>query len=249
MEVLSRQEQLRRLLSKANALIEAMRYSIDSARPNDVWRYSSYKTFMTKYNDLVEEAAPFLRQDRIYRFDLNKIAGNVDTIAMVQKTYFDQVHSNLLMLKSIIEGEVGYAEDETHRLVAFIQDNLRKAVHGTPEREVEVQNSLETLLVGRGFVKGVTYDRETGRVKTSGKECVPDFVFNDLKLALEVKLIKTSEGLKATIDEINADIRMYSKNYERQLYVVYDRGVIRDEAEFKRDLENPPGVRVLIVKH
>lgn len=95
----------------------------------------------------------------------------------------------------------------------------------------------------------MTYDRETGRVKTSGKECVPDFVFMDLKLCLEVKLIKTIEALKATIDEINADIRTYGKHYERQVYVVYDLGLIRDEAEFKHDLENPLGVTVLIVKH
>ena len=37
--------------------------------------------------------------------------------------------------------------------------------------------------------------------------------------------------------------------YELQVYVIYDLGAIRDEAEFKRDLENVPGVSVLIVKH
>jgi hypothetical protein len=37
--------------------------------------------------------------------------------------------------------------------------------------------------------------------------------------------------------------------YERQIYVVYDLAVIRDEAEFKKDIENVAGVAVIIVKH
>jgi hypothetical protein len=247
--VIERKEQLRRLLSKTNALIEAMRYSVNSAVANDVWKYSSYKTFMVQYNDLAQEAAPFVPGQKLYGFDLNKVPGPANTIALQQKGYFDNTHSGLLVLKSILEGEIGYAEDETHKLATFIQDNLRKAVHGIPEREVEIQNCIETLLIGRGMAKGISYDRETGRVKTSGKECIPDFIFSDLKLCLEVKLVATSERLKETVDEMNADIRMYSKKYDRQLYVVYDRGVIRDTAEFKHDLETATGVTVLIVKH
>jgi hypothetical protein len=41
----------------------------------------------------------------------------------------------------------------------------------------------------------------------------------------------------------------YSTQYERQLYIVYDLGFIRDEEEFKRGLEDAPGVSVLIIKH
>lgn len=119
-----------------------------------------------------------------------------------------------------------------------------------PEREAEIQNAVETLIVGRGMAKGTDYDRETGRVKTSGKESIPDFIFfPNLKLCLEVKLSKSAERLKAIVDEINADIRAYSTRYERQLYIVYDVGTIRDEAEFKSGLENAPGVSVIIVKH
>jgi REase_DpnII-MboI len=247
---MERKEQLRLLLSKTNALLEAMRYSVDSANSNDVWKYGSYKVFLTKYNDLAKEATPLLSVGiQIYGVDLSKVPGSEDTIAPQQKNYFDQAHSNMLLLKSLLEGEIGYAEDETHRLTIFMQGSLRKAVHGTPTREVDIQNAIETLLVGRGMEKGLNYDRETGRVKTSGKECVPDFVFADLKLCLEVKLVTTTERLKTTVDELNADIRMYGKRYDRQLYVVYDLGMIRDETEFKHDLEKAPGVTVLIVKH
>lgn len=64
-----------------------------------------------------------------------------------------------------------------------------------------------------------------------------------------MKLSKSADKLKAIVDEINADVRAYGTQYERQLYVVYDLGMIRDEAEFKRDLEDAPGVSVLVVKH
>ncbi len=117
------------------------------------------------------------------------------------------------------------------------------------QQEGEVQNAIETLFVGRGMVKGLDYDRETGRVKTSGKESIPDFVLSNLQLCLEVKLAKSAERIKPLIDEINADIRAFGTRYDRQLYVVYDVGTIRDAEEFKRDLESAPGVTVIIVKH
>jgi hypothetical protein len=182
-------------------------------------------------------------------FDLDKIKASGDYTWIQQKEIFDSVHSNVALLKSLLEGAIGYAEDETHNLIDFLQANLRKAVFVVPEREVEIQNSVEALIVGRGMRKGTDYDRETGRVKMSGKEFVPDFIFPNLKLCSEVKLSKSGDKLKAIVDEINADIRAYSTVYERQLYIVYDLGTIRDEAEFKRGLENAPGVTVLVVKH
>jgi hypothetical protein len=62
-------------------------------------------------------------------------------------------------------------------------------------------------------------------------------------------LSKSPEKHKAIVDEINADIRAYGTQYERQLYIVYDLGIIRDEEEFKRDLEEAPGVSVVVIKH
>ena len=41
----------------------------------------------------------------------------------------------------------------------------------------------------------------------------------------------------------------YSKKYKRQLFVVYDLGVVRDELEFIRDIENAKDdIKVIIVK-
>ena len=68
-------------------------------------------------------------------------------------------------------------------------------------------------------------------------------------LCVEIILLK--EGRKsAIIDQINADIVAYSSKYERILFVVYDLGVIRDEVEFRRDIENVgENIKVLVIKH
>jgi hypothetical protein len=243
-------ERIRELLAQANALLSAMRYSIDSARTDDVWKYGSYKTFLRKYSSLLNEATPLLKDvTQLDGIDLSKIKSNMNTVALEQKELFDLAYSNTAILKSLLEGEIGYAEDQTHNLADFIQSNLRKAIFDVPAAEVEVQNAIETLFVGRGMVKGLDYDRETGRVKTSGKESIPDFLLSNLQLCLEVKLAKSAERIKPLIDEINADIRAFGTRYDRQLYVVYDVGTIRDAEEFKRDLESAPGVTVIIVKH
>jgi len=244
--------QLKQLLSNANALLDAMRYSSTTASGDmaNIGNFTSFKFFLRKYNDLAKEATPLLPSTTMLDlFVLENIKGSGSTTWPVQKELFEAAYSNIALLKSLLEGAIGYAEDQTHNLRDFIQANLRKAIFVLPERETEVQNSVEALIVGRGMAKGIDYDRETGRVKTSGKEFVPDFIFPNLSLCLEVKLSKSPEKHKAIVDEINADIRAYGAQYERQLYVVYDLGIIRDEAEFKRDLEEAPGVSVIVVKH
>ena len=105
------------------------------------------------------------------------------------------------------------------------------------------------LLIGRGLSKGIDYDREKGRVKVSIKEVVPDFIFHKLDLALEVKFCKDESKSKRLVDEINADIKAYSKKFSNLLFLVYDLGIIRDEDEFKRDLDNKENISVIIVKH
>lgn len=229
-----------------------MRFSTTTATGDmaNIGNYTSYKTFLRKYSDLRTLAVPFLADASLLdAFDLSKVKNSGDTVWPVQKEMFDLAHSNTALLKSLLEAEIGYAEDETHKLKDFIQGNLRRAIFAIPEKEVEIQNAIEALIVGRGMEKGTDYDRETGRVKTSGKESIPDFIFANLNLCLEVKLAKTADKLRGIVDEINADIRAYASVYDRQLYVIYDMGTIRDEAEFKRGLEDAPGVSVLVIKH
>jgi hypothetical protein len=168
-----KKDQLKGLLSNTKALLGAMRNSATSVSGEyaNVGRFSSFKTFLGKYNKLAKQAAPLLTNATMLDlFNLDNIKGSADYTWVQQKELFDSAYSNAVLLKSLLEGEIGYAEDETHNLIDFFQANLRRAIFVTPEREAEIQNAVETLIVGRGMAKGTDYDRETGRVKTSGKE-------------------------------------------------------------------------------
>ena len=120
---------------------------------------------------------------------------------------------------------------------------------GNPNTEKDVQDTIERILIGRGMQKGMDYDRETGRIKFSVKESVPDFIFRTLSTALEVKLLKDSAKLARLVDEINADIVSYGKGYKHIIFLIYDIGSINDVTQFKRDLEAIGNVKVVVVKN
>lgn len=85
-------------------------------------------------------------------------------------------------------------------------------------------------------------------ISYSTKRYIPDFTFDRLGLAVEVKLCKDRHRKKVMIDEINADIVGYTGKYDRRVFVIYDLGFIRDVARFCEDIEANPNVHVLIVK-
>lgn len=242
-------ETLRDFLAAAEALRDSM---IESVRSNgdSAWKYGGYKVFMRKYNHLVQAVAKLVPVDTVVDlYNLDGVPNIGNTVALQQKELFDSVFANLSILRSFLELKVDVKTDRIQGLTDFLQANLRRVLFSEPEREVEVQNAVEQLLIGRGLVKGVGYDRETGRVKVSIKEATPDFILPKLGMALEVKLSKDKTKSKAIVDEINADIMAYGRKYASILFVVYDLGSIRDEVEFKRDLEVADGVSIIIVKH
>lgn len=242
-------QQLTEHLGATEALLDSM---ISSARSDgdSVWKYSGYKIFMRKYNQIVESVIKIIPVEAVIDlYDLEKVRGSANTIACEQKDYFDDVFTNLSILKSYLENKLDVKKDRIHSLTDFFQANLRRAMIAKPENETDVQDVVEQLLIGRGLTKGVDYDREKGRVKVSIKEVVPDFNLPKLGLAIEVKLSKDKSKSKAIVDEINADIMSYGKEYSSILFIVYDLSSIRDEVEFKSDLEVVEGVSVIVVKH
>lgn len=242
-------EQLTDYLAAADALLASMQNSVEADRES-VWKYGSFLTYARKYNQLVQAIAKVVRIEPVVDlYDLEKMPSPADTIALQQKELFECVHANLSVLKALLESKLGMRADKIRSLSDFFQSTLRRAIFSMPEKEVEVQNAVEQLLIGRGLVKGVDYDRETGRVKVSIKETVPDFILQKLGLAIEVKLSRTRAKSKEIVDQINADIRAYGKEYASILFIVYDLGTIRDEVEFKQDLEVVDDVTVIVVKH
>lgn len=234
-----------------DALIDAMRAAVQGADPADRWRFASYKQFMRKYMDVVtmtNALEPI--QAPIDAYDMTKVPSPMDSLAITQQELFEGTRANLLILRAYLENRVNPKSQRISEIADFLQSSVRRAVLARPEREKDVQDVIEQLLIGRGLEKGLDYDREVGRVKTSAKEVIPDFVLPQLGTAIEVKLLKEGTSLGRTIDEVNADIRAYGQTYRAIVFVIYDAvGAIRDEAEFRRDLEAVDGVKVIVAKH
>jgi REase_DpnII-MboI len=236
-------------LMLARALRDTM-WQIHRTNENDVWRFGSYQTFIRKYNALVRVVASNVNiAEMVDYFEEEKVLGPLQTIAMTQRTYFESVITNLNLLISILKIKIGSQEHELLSIRDSFKANLRRAIFTVPKREREIQDTVEQIMIGRGLSKGIDYDRESGRVKVSAKEAVPDFILIKYNLALEVKLLKDPSRRSELIDEINADIRAYSTKHQYLLFLIYDMGAIRDEAEFKLDLEDATNIFVEVVKH
>jgi hypothetical protein len=241
---------LREYLHWTNALLRSMEVALRGEDPTNVWKYGGYKQFARKYNQILTEVSRNVPLPPILDcFNLDQIPGGGDTVAFQQKEVFEAVHANASVLKGFLESKIGIVEDETAAMRDFFQARLRTAVFSSPEKECEIQDAVEKLLIGRGLQKGQDYDREVGRVKISAKEVVPDFIIMKLDLALELKLVNRASRVREVVDEINADIAAYSKRYRALLFIVYDLGYIRDELEFRADLERSGNISVIVVKH
>lgn len=244
-------KQIKYLLLRCNLFKDHLIRTLNERATSESGRYAAFKTYAEQYNCLVVEVEKSLVLEGcpIAVYDLKKMSGWADTAWPQQKAVIDGlvVHTDTLI--ALLEKEIEFANDEFTNIENFLKNKLRGSIFSKPEKEIEVQNAIESLFVGKGWNKGIDYDRETGKIVFSGKEYIPDFIVPKLNLCIEVKLLK--DGRKSRIiEEINADITAYSKGYDRQMFLVYDLGVIRDEIEFKRDIENSKNdIKVLVVKH
>lgn len=248
---IDKKKQIKILLSRCRSLKETMIRTLSDSYTDVTGRYAAFKEYAREYTYLVEETDKCidLSKTRIMTFNINKMKGWADTLWPRQREIIESLVIYTDTLIAILEGEIEFVDDEYANLENFIKNRLRSLVYVKPEKELEIQNAIESLFIGRGWNKGIDYDRETGKFEFSGKEYIPDFIIPKLNLCLEAKLVK--EGRKSkVIEEINADINAYSKIYNRQMYVVYDLGCIRDETEFRRDLEESKAeIKVIIIKH
>ena len=241
---------LRALLTSVKSLQQAMAEVSRSASTYHIDNWVSYRQFAKKYSQIAHMVnAETSLSPLIDVFDVDKLPGPSSLLPSEHKEIFETVVMELSLLRGQLETTIGVIDDEVRAFREFLLSRLRSAMLKKPELEVEVQDVIEQLLIGRGLLKGQDYDREVGRVKVSAKEVVPDFILPLLSLVLEVKLTKTNERVAQVVDEINADIASYSKKYNHLLFVVYDLGHIRDEMEFRRDLERELRAAVLVIKH
>jgi hypothetical protein len=130
-------------------------------------------------------------------------------------------------------------------LEEFLFKNLRKNIITRPSDEKDIQDVVQIMLNSKDY----SYEREKVRISYSSKVFIPDFTFEDLKAALEIKLCKTDRKEKDLIDEINADVLAYGTRFENLTFLIYDMGIIGDVELFSKDIEkNNPRIKILIVK-
>ena len=244
------EDDLVRCLNKAEAIEKAMHRSLQDAGSNDIHKYGSFRAFARAYNRIVQEVASIdgFASTIGERLDLNLLPGPTNSRPSQQREYFETIRVKVALLKEDLSHQLPGTTRQTLAIIDFFQENLRRAVIRTPKSERDIQDVVEQLLIGRGYEKGIDYDREVGRVKVSSKEVIPDFIMAPADLAIEIKLLKDQKQIGRVVDEINADIASYQTHYKFVLFIVYDLGVIRDEGEFRGDFEAVDSVRVIVVK-
>jgi len=148
-------------------------------------------------------------------------------------------------IEGVYEGkDTGPESSGLVKILTLIERKLRKVIRSTPAKERDVQDAFESLLVGAD----ISYSRETEAIEYSSKTYVPDFVFQQLDLVVELKLCNKPGREKQIIAEINDDILAYATKYGNQVYAVYDLGHIRDVDRFSSAFEDKDGVLVRVVK-
>lgn len=237
------------LISQIKAFCNTIQNILSNSSTAEIGRYSSYIQMVYIYNDFAESAKKLLKVPTMfYTFNIKEIPRYGNATWPQEKMILEQVLLHAKMLLSGLEGSMDFMDDEFDNIGDFLQLRLRSAIFSKPAGEKEIQNAIESLLLGRGLSKGLDYDRESGKFEFSGREYIPDFIIPKMNLCIEVKLLRDGRKSKM-IEEISADITAYKKAYQRILFVIYDLGVIQNETELKRDIEMADGVKVIVVKH
>lgn len=240
------------LLTKLAIMVDALRRAMDAIMGGTTPDHSKWRASMNyarAYNKLAAQYKMVTGDRSVTTYNIDKMKMARKTVWPVQKEIFDTVYADTLMLSGLLSAfDIGISAS-----ISEIQDllvaHLRSVIFRRPEGEVEVQNAIKSLLIGRGYQKPMNYDRETGKVKFSGREFTPDFIFKSYDLALEVKLIKSRGDVSKCVEEMSADIPAYLSVYKHLLFCVYDLGEIRDVNEFQDGLQKQAGVRVCVIKH
>ena len=71
-------------------------------------------------------------------------------------------------------------------IINLAEKKLRKLIRETPNKEKEVQDKYEDLLLAND----IEYAKEFPHITYSSKQYIPDFSFEKFSLAVEIKLCK-----------------------------------------------------------
>jgi hypothetical protein len=209
-------------------------------------RLGGYPHYISQYNRLLKFAAELDPAVTAYcePIELGSVPDPRGLTPAMWGIYAEQAAVALNSLASYLQSKLGKKQQEYEQIIDLIRWNLRPTIYQDPKHEREVQNALEIIF----NVRNLDFRREKDTVPYSTTHYIPDFTFNRIGLAVEVKLCKDKDREKDMIREINDDTIGYAGRYDRCVFVVYDLGFIRDVGGFSGDIEKNPGAHVLIVK-
>jgi DpnII restriction endonuclease len=243
-----KQDILKKLAVRVDGLRRAMDAVIGGTTP-DHGKWRAFKNYARAYNTFAVEYRNVTGDRTIHVYDVEKIKKPGSTVWSIQKEIFDTIYADTLILSGLLATYDTGISASISEIQDLLVANLRKVIFRKPEAETDIKDAVESLLIGRGYQKSIDYEREAGKVRFSGREFIPDFVFPPLSLALEVKFIKEQHQISRCIEEMCADIPAYLSHYKSVLFCVYDLGHIRDLVEFQAGLQKQSGVRICVVKH
>lgn|SRR4030042_1142159 len=203
----------------------AIRWRAMSGTPLDTWTYGDVQT---AYDAAVHPT--FVR-------DLEAVKGLLlGAINYLQNRDIKDVYT---------EREEGKEASLAIKVINLVEQKLRKVIREKPEKEKEVQEAFENLLIGAD----IHYGREVDSIEYSSKTYKPDFSLPELDLAIEVKLCSQGQREKELPEEINDDILAYKTKYQNLIFIVYDLGFVRDIERFCGSFEKHTNVTVRVIKH
>jgi hypothetical protein len=218
----------------------------EALRAAEAKEYVSYYAFQRRYRILYTQICLEMKVSIVSTGHPSDYKEPADTIEVFWSGYLNDVIVAIGQMVAYLENYLGVPIKVTSKLVEDIDDKLRATIHENPKNEREVQESVENLLI----IKDYEFNREKVTIPYSTKYYTPDFTFDTLNTAMDVKLCNSPSDEKNVIDEINADIPAYKSKYGYVVFVVYDMGFIRDTLSFVKGIEkNNPSVYVTVVKH
>lgn len=218
----------------------------EALRAAEAKEYVSYYVFMRRYNILYAQVCQVLGIAPLPTGHPIDYKNPAHTLMPFWSGYLNDVIIETGQLVAFLENHLGVPLKVTNKLVEDIEDKLRATVRKKPEGEREIQDAIENLLI----IKEYEFNREKVTIPYSTKYFTPDFTFETLNTAMDVKFCNSQSDEKKIIDEINADIPAYKSKYAHAVFVVYDMGFIRDTLAFAKGIEkNNPDVYVTVIKH
>ncbi len=118
-------KQLRTYLKWVSTLQRTMETALQTAKADDPFTHIGFRDYADKYMKIIGLVAQSSQLPPIFSgYDLEKMKNAFDTVVPQQKEIFEAVLTNVSLLRSHLEDEIGIVEDEVNSLYDFLFTKL-----------------------------------------------------------------------------------------------------------------------------